>query len=76
MHEMSLCASVVDVLEEQARVQDYSRVKTVWLEVGELAGVELDDFLQGIAALPGAAADRIKNVPPSGGISGPREGEE
>ena len=42
MHEMSLCAGIVEILEEQARVQDYSRVKTVWLEVGELAGVEVE----------------------------------
>jgi len=42
MHEMSLCAGIVEVLEEQARVQDYSRVKTVRLEIGELAGVEIE----------------------------------
>jgi len=41
MHEMSLCESVLQVLEEQARVQHYRRVKTVWLEVGDLAGVEI-----------------------------------
>ncbi len=42
MHEMSLCAGIVEILAEQARVQNYSRVKTVWLEVGELAGVEVE----------------------------------
>lgn len=42
MHEMSLCAGIVSLLEEQARVHDYTRVKTVWLEVGELAAVEVE----------------------------------
>ena len=40
MHEMSLCESIVRTLEEQAGVQDYRRVRTVWLEIGALAGVE------------------------------------
>ncbi len=41
MHEMSLCEGMVQILEEQARVQNYRRVKQVWLEVGALAGVEV-----------------------------------
>ncbi len=40
MHEMSLCESILTTLEEQAKVQNYTRVKTVWLEIGPLAGVE------------------------------------
>jgi len=40
MHEMSLCEGVIQVLEESARQQGFSRVKTVWLEIGALAGVE------------------------------------
>jgi len=40
MHEMSLCEGVVDIIEDQARRQQFSRVRTVWLEIGELAGVE------------------------------------
>lgn len=40
MHEMSLCESILKVLEEQARAQDYTRVKVVRLEIGALAGVE------------------------------------
>lgn len=40
MHEMSLCERVVQILEESAKTQGFSRVKTVWLEIGELAGVE------------------------------------
>jgi hydrogenase nickel incorporation protein HypA/HybF len=40
MHEMSLCEGVLKVLEEQACAQKFARVKTVWLEIGELASVE------------------------------------
>lgn len=42
MHEMSIAEGVVQVLEEQAREQSYSRVKHVWLEIGPLAAVEQD----------------------------------
>lgn len=42
MHEMSLCAGIIEILEQQARVQNYTRVKTVRLEIGELAGVEVE----------------------------------
>lgn len=42
MHEMSLCEGILRVIEEQAAQQRYTRVKTVWLEVGTLAGVEIE----------------------------------
>jgi len=40
MHEMSLCESVLQVLEQNAAGRGYRRVKTVWLEIGNLSGVE------------------------------------
>lgn len=42
MHEMSLCESILQIMEDQARAQDFGRVKTVWLEIGRLSGVEVD----------------------------------
>jgi len=42
MHEMSLCESILQVLEQQAEAQQYSKVKTVWLEIGALSNVEVD----------------------------------
>ncbi|WP_241674432.1 hydrogenase maturation nickel metallochaperone HypA, partial [Candidatus Methylobacter oryzae] len=42
MHEMSLCESILQVLEQQAEVQQYNKVKTVWLEIGALSNVEID----------------------------------
>jgi hydrogenase nickel incorporation protein HypA/HybF len=40
MHEMSICESIVQTLEEQAAAQSYSRVRVVRLEIGPFAGVE------------------------------------
>lgn len=40
MHEMSLAQGVLDILRDSARNQSFSRVKTVWLEIGALAGVD------------------------------------
>ena len=42
MHEMSICEGIVQVIEAQAAVQNYTRVKTVWLEIGALSGVEIE----------------------------------
>lgn len=42
MHEMSLAEGVLQLIEEEARTQNFSRVKTVWLEIGQLAGVEVE----------------------------------
>ncbi|MDL1859610.1 hydrogenase maturation nickel metallochaperone HypA [Betaproteobacteria bacterium PRO7] len=42
MHEMSLAESVLGAIEEAARAQRFGGVKTVRLEIGRLAAVELD----------------------------------
>ncbi len=42
MHELSLCESVMQILEDNARLKGYNRVKTLWLEIGELSCVEAD----------------------------------
>ena len=40
MHELSLTEGVLRVLEEQAVAQNFSTVRTVWLEIGELSTVD------------------------------------
>ena len=40
MHELSLCLSLVELIEQQALRHGASRVTGVWLEIGALAGVE------------------------------------
>jgi len=42
MHEMSLCEGVLQVLQEHAQGQGFTRVTGVWLEIGDLAGVEAE----------------------------------
>ena len=42
MHEMSLAAGVLELIEDAARKQEFSRVTTIWLEIGQLAGVEVE----------------------------------
>lgn len=42
MHEMSLCESILGILNEQAEKETFSRVDRVCLEVGPLSGVETD----------------------------------
>lgn len=39
MHEMSLTEGVVRILEDQAAAHGFAKVKTVWLEIGELSTV-------------------------------------
>lgn len=42
MHEVSLCESVIEIVEQYAVAERCRRVKKVWLEVGTLAAVEPD----------------------------------
>ncbi len=42
MHEMSLAESMLQIIEDSARSNAFARVKTVWVEVGQLAGVETE----------------------------------
>ncbi|MGE5516941.1 MAG: hydrogenase maturation nickel metallochaperone HypA [Bacteroidota bacterium] len=45
MHEMSLTEGVVRILEDQAAAHGFAKVKTVWLEIGELSNVDPDSML-------------------------------
>jgi hydrogenase nickel incorporation protein HypA/HybF len=45
MHEMSICESLLQILEEEAKTGGYRRVRTVWLEVGPFSGVEHEALL-------------------------------
>ncbi len=42
MHEMSLTEGVLQILQENAKNKGFARVKTVWLEIGEMAGIEVE----------------------------------
>jgi hydrogenase nickel incorporation protein HypA/HybF len=40
MHEMSLAEGVLQVIEEAAIKDQFKKVTTVWLEIGQLSGVD------------------------------------
>ena len=42
MHEMSLCESILQIVEEEAIRQSFRTVSEVHLAIGALAGVELE----------------------------------
>ncbi|RLA16313.1 MAG: hydrogenase maturation nickel metallochaperone HypA [Gammaproteobacteria bacterium] len=61
MHEMSLCESILDILEQQAGEQNYHKVSTVWLEIGALSSVESDAMRFCFdAVMQGSIADKAR----------------
>ncbi len=42
MHEMSLAEGVIQIVEENATRQGFTRVKEIRLEIGALSGVEIE----------------------------------
>ena len=42
MHEMSLAEGILQIVEEAAQAEGSSKVKAVWLEIGQLASVEVE----------------------------------
>ncbi|PJC87735.1 hydrogenase maturation nickel metallochaperone HypA [Vibrio sp. HA2012] len=40
MHEMSLCESLIRIIEQQAEAEQFDQVKAIYLDIGALAGVE------------------------------------
>lgn len=58
MHEMALCESVLEALEENARREGYRKVTLVRLEIGALAAVEPEAMRFGFdAVMRGTLAD-------------------
>jgi len=63
MHEMSLCEGVIQLIEEQARAQQFQQVNTVWLEIGALAGVEIEAMKFGFDVVTkGTLAEKSKLI--------------
>lgn len=51
MHEMSLCESIIESIRESADREAFTQVRSVFLEIGKLAGVELDSMRFGFDVL-------------------------
>ncbi len=61
MHEMSLCEGVIQLIEQQADEQQFTSVNTVCLEIGTLAGVEIEAMRFSFDAIAkGTIADAAK----------------
>ena len=66
MHEMSLCESVLQIVEEEAARQNFNKVKWLQLEIGTLAGVEIEamrfcfDVVARNSVLEGATLDIVQ----------------
>src|SRR5512147_2388389 len=42
MHEMSIAEGVLQLIEEAAEREGFKQVKTIWVEIGKLSGVEAE----------------------------------
>ena len=51
MHEMSLCESILGILEDEAEKQGFCKVNRVRLEIGALSGVEIEAMRFGFDAV-------------------------
>lgn len=61
MHEMAICESIVQALEEQAAVHAYSTVRAVRLEIGPMSCVEPEALRFSFdACARGTIADRAR----------------
>ncbi len=41
MHEMSLCEGILQIIQTEAKAQQFNKVKRVVLDIGVLSGVEI-----------------------------------
>ncbi len=58
---MSLCQGILQVLETESHKQGFDSVKNVWLEIGDLAGVEIESLLFCFDAVTrGSLADQAR----------------
>lgn len=65
MHEMALCEGVIGIIEAEAQRQSFSKVTTVWLEIGALSQVEPDAMrfcFDVVAAHSVAAAAKLEII--------------
>jgi hydrogenase nickel incorporation protein HypA/HybF len=61
MHEMTLAEYILQIIEEAAIAQDFTQVKTVWMEVGRLSCVEKEALRFCFSAVvDGTIAQRAK----------------
>lgn len=58
MHEMAICESIREIMQDQARAGGFSRVERVRLAIGALSGVEVEALRFGFdVAMRGSVAE-------------------
>ena len=58
MHEMAICRNILEIIEDQARAKDFARVRRISVEIGPLAGVEVEALRFGFDVVTrGSVAD-------------------
>jgi hydrogenase nickel incorporation protein HypA/HybF len=66
MHELNICVNLIRILEDKVHntLPPIARIKTVWLEIGQLAGIDLDAirFSFPIAAAHSLAKDATLEI--------------
>ena len=63
MHELSIVLNVVDMAAEQTRIHNASRVDSIELEIGSLAGIEMDAFnFAWKAAIPNTVLEEAERI--------------
>lgn len=64
MHELSVCSALILRVEEIARFHNNARVKTIWLDLGPLSGVEPQLLRRAfpLAAAGGIAEDATLSI--------------
>lgn len=72
MHELNICLSLIRLLENQLTEHHTNKnIKKIWVEVGELAGIEMDalKFSFPIAASKSVAEKAILKIIPIAGCA-------
>jgi len=63
MHELSLVMNIVEIADEQVKIHEAKEVENIELEIGTLAGVEMDAFLFAWdAAVPETVLGKAKRI--------------
>ncbi len=52
MHEMKFAKDIVDILEKEIKSPEVGRIKTIFLEIGELRYIVPDILIAGFNAVP------------------------
>ncbi len=61
MHELSICEGIIQLIDEQAVAQNFQSVEKVSLEIGKLAGIELEALKFGFdVVIKGTVAEKAK----------------